>query len=199
VTRPIILINYILPASSFLQIDYGVRYERVRVRKGYSRLTKKQREEIIQSLNDDDLITLSDWSRYSVNDIEQVLRFLESLVESNWRPPEQSLKRALTASLVLRKRVRDVIEDFKGLEGRVFSEGICDNGYSSMAVNKVGQRSQATVRKLCGKFEDEDNLKDSILSINVLKTAVAQCLMLDDLAEIESLHASDLYQRLLSF
>ncbi|KAL7576260.1 hypothetical protein ACA910_018089 [Epithemia clementina (nom. ined.)] len=101
-----------------IKIDYGPTYEDVRVRKGYSRLSKAELAKAEQNINDDDKNTLEDIGSWSVRDIELCLLFLErklSCLENDGSLDSVVARKALLISIRLYMRLEDVWNEFESL------------------------------------------------------------------------------------
>jgi hypothetical protein len=138
-----------------LKIDYGTSYERVRVRKQYSRLDDSERHKVEDSIRLDDSETLSDINEWSVAEVEENVVFLNSL---KFTQPSIAAGRSLIAATMLLHRLNEVQKEFSKMSQAELAavDSYCDHGFSTMDEKKVVERATAVVLQLLGLWDNED-------------------------------------------
>jgi len=183
-----------------LKIDYGKLYEKVRVRKGYARVTGAKKKELIAACQHDDSETVDDIGRWNLRSVAECLRTLEKcLGDESFRPTNNDFfERALIFALYARQRVKSIEEEFRDVD-LTQTEEYCDNGVSTMADNGTVPLSARVVKLASNRCSfNADELKSKILRHELLKDCVVKRLHLaeDALGDID---AEKLRQLILSF
>lgn len=101
----------LLPANGKaveLKIDYGPKYEKVRVRKGYSRLLGDELISLIKATRSDDIDMIRELNEATVTEVKESLDFIESTCAA-WKDLGMQKEidrvvRAITATLLLHHR-----------------------------------------------------------------------------------------------
>ena len=99
-------------------MDYGVDYETVRVRKGYSRLPPAEAAAMRKSLEENEENEhLAEIQSFSLNDLKSFLKWLLSVFEPTQRViPSQDFKlRSLLVAILVKMRVRAIEKEFADL------------------------------------------------------------------------------------
>ena len=111
-----------LPADGVTEteifMDYGVEYESVRVRKGYSRLPPEEAAAILKNLEENEENEhLAEIRSFSINDMKSFLKWLISVFEPTQRViPSQDFKlRSLLVAILMKMRVRAIENEFADL------------------------------------------------------------------------------------
>eukprot|EP00522_Entomoneis_paludosa_P015543 CAMPEP_0172447372 /NCGR_PEP_ID=MMETSP1065-20121228/6691_1 /TAXON_ID=265537 /ORGANISM="Amphiprora paludosa, Strain CCMP125" /LENGTH=994 /DNA_ID=CAMNT_0013198659 /DNA_START=55 /DNA_END=3039 /DNA_ORIENTATION=+ len=157
---------YTLPLGiwSEVKIDYGAAYERVRVRKGYSRLPDAERELEEQKIENDDHETMNDIEQWSVDDVEKAMAYIDNLPFSD-RPPKTPATRAIILSVRLYQRLVAVKREFASFDPQKASEGFCDNGWTTMEKKQLVPKVKSLFSKLLGLWRSSDQqLKSAFTS-----------------------------------
>ena len=138
------------------------------VKKGYSRLSKKEREKHERMMSDDHKNTLDDIGSWSVQDIVLCLSFLEKRLEESAPTLGQVKFKALVISLRLYLRLVDVQKEFGlgGGEGDSSLSSVCDNGYSSMEEQQTIPRMRTCLSQLIDLWTNDAQLKNDLLREN---------------------------------
>ena len=137
------------------------------MKKGYSRLSKEEREKTEQSLSNDDKDTMDDIGSWSVHDIELCISFLEKL------PVDESkfirwARKTLRISIRLFMRLTEVRDEFATLVKRPAKDcssapDYCDNGYSTMEEKKLIPRLRSRIQQLLALWDTDTELKNVLL------------------------------------
>lgn len=183
-----------------LKIDYGKLYEKVRVRKGYARVTGAKKKDLIEACHHDDAETIDDIGRWSLSSVAECLRVLEKcLGDESFRPNTNDFfERALIFALGLRARVKSIEEEFRDVDLSQ-TEEYCDNGVSTMAKNGTVQLSARIVTMASNRCSSNaGGLKSKVLCHKLLKGCVMKCLHLAEDA-LMRIDAGELRQLILSF
>lgn len=130
---------------------------------------------------------LEDVSGFTANDVHDCLSLLESLFVTDWDTSLATLERTLIISISLLRRAKAIENDFKGLSVHDINPNlVCDNGFSDMISQHVTSRLAAIGRKNCEALGDVDALRNSILSMKLLKDVIAQCFGFDSARDLGS-------------
>jgi len=152
------------------KVDYGAPYEQIRVKEGYSRLHGVELKDAQDTLNDQDEDMLRNFFTYSANDINEALLFFDDvLLKPSWPTTETYRRRALLAALALYGRVREIQEEFKGVDLQDLGS-MCDNGASS-AENLEG-RLMTIIHQIVREIRSKRS--KSLLRTEILKFALLQ-------------------------
>jgi hypothetical protein len=153
-----------------LKIDYGPKYERVRVRKGYSRLSGPELAKMKAQLENDDMDVVLEIAVCSIGEVSVALEFLERLFERGCLDVERRT-RALIAALLLRSRV----ESF-------------DKERTETDLHEIADRAKTLVSQICSRWKEDEELQESLLSREFYQAVLNETLFLD----LESLTAATL-------
>jgi hypothetical protein len=133
-------------------------------------------------------------TEFSVNDLDEMLRFLEYLIENRWEPLEPVRRRALVMSIAIAARLDAIRTQFQDLKVDNFDE-ICDNGYSEMNTKRLHSRGRTMISTVCDLWPDVKQLKEAVLSFDLLNAAVSERLQCEA-CTLESIEATELRGRL---
>ena len=180
-----------------LKIDYGPKYEVVRVRAGYSRLRGRELELRQEQVARDDTEMIRDFEESSVTEISESIEFLDRTFKS-YEPynskSSKPLARALIVSLVLRKRLGEICRDFEDLDG---AASICDNGYSSMGEDDTVNRLNKLISDLCRLFPlGSKQLLGCMLSDNLYREVLVDSLGLESASSLDDMESGELQIRI---
>jgi hypothetical protein len=182
-----------------LKIDYGEEYERVRVRKKYSRLSGAELEKIEASLLEDDIDVIRDLSAISINEVNMALDFVERLFHCRApRLPGEKRTRAFIVALLLLARVRAVEKEFSAANLRG-PDSFCDNGYTDMVNKNTASRAEEAVTRISGLWGQDDKWKESLVSQRLYQAVFMDVLKLRDFSAVKSLSASRLREKLKAY
>lgn len=147
-----------------VEIDYGPSYERVRVRKQYSRLNDLERLKVEDSIRLDDSETLSDINEWSVLEVDESIVFLTNL---KFTQPSLAAGRSLIAATLLLHRLFEVQKEIgKMSQADLAAASYCDNGYSTMGDKKIVKRAINVVLQLLGLYDNEDKMLEDFFRSN---------------------------------
>jgi len=180
------------------QIDYGELYEKVRVRKGYPRVTGDARKQLQKECERDDSEVDDDISNYTAKAVDACLLVLEGRLNAQPQRPnlDERFERELIVAISLRAQTKAILEEFRGFDLKD-KEEYCDNGVSSMEENESERRSRRVVQLACGRWgNDGVDLKSTIEAMDLLKVCVTKHLHLSDDA-LERLSARKLRKLIL--
>jgi len=182
-----------------LKIDYGEKYEPVRVRRNYPRVTGRKREAFIKRCEQDDAESAQDMDNWNVKSVDESLRLLEENLsaESPWKQcSEDFFERVLIFAIGLRSRIKTISEEFDGVDLVKDKDEYCDCGVSSMEANDTVNRSKRVVKLACERWPTDAALKDAILSMKLLKNSVMRWFCLSE-EGLEDLPGCEIRQMML--
>jgi hypothetical protein len=173
-----------------LKIDYGPKYESVRVRKGYSRLKGKERKALQHRIRHEDTDMVREMKDTSAKEVMDAVLFLETLCAS-WRltSNEDEIKkvvRALIATLVYHHRLKAIHSMFEEIDSSDDDVSFCDNGYSNLEENATKSRLRKLTARLCSLVDGSDLLCNCLLSQGLYQSVLAQVLELEDPTVLQS-------------
>lgn len=142
-----------------IKVDYGAVYERVRVRKNYSRLSEENRLEEEMKLQNESYDTMNDIEQWSVDDVEKSISYINSLELET--PPKTVACRALVLSVCFNLRLKSVEKEFNTFDK---SKPFCDNGLSTLRSTQA--KSLELFRKLFRMWYNHDLLSANMISDN---------------------------------
>ena len=140
-----------------LLVDYGEKYEKVRVRNGYSRLPPAEQSRIREELKNSTAETLKDIALWSVREIKDCFEYMRnSIFNGTNRVSVTFAARGLILALRLLQRIQDVT---KQIETRSENESFCDNGYSELTEDDVNRCRSVLEMALTSTGETDGQLK----------------------------------------
>jgi len=169
-------------------IDYGEKYELVRLREGFQR-TEMEPDAIKEKLEKDEFEYLEEINTYSANELKSSLTLLKNLLDGAFQGEERivKLERSLLVLIFLRKRATQIHEDFaRPLE---HDEPFCSNGAKEMDLEELVLSCSQLALKYCTRLmeiNENYNLQDKLLfqplfakALNVTfpQKEVSHCLM----------------------
>ena len=194
-----------------LKVDYGPKYENVRVRKGYSRLPEGEAAALKVKLKEDDAEVLQEIQEFSAKDLFDIIVFLEKLLnvshsvdESDTEPnlsspkvlPEDKLIRALIIAISVHTRVASILKEFASATNPTTPDSsarngndninFCDNGFTDMKQRKAFERSRRLVSSAVTQFESPEKMKDAFCSEKVYSTFLIDLLGVDSIDPISA-------------
>jgi hypothetical protein len=175
-----------------LKVDYGPKYENVRFRKGYTRLSMEEAAALKTRLKEDDGEVLQEIQEFSAKDLFDIITFLENLVKlshvdtidenksASSKLPTVKLIRALIVALSIHQRFGSILKEFEStatssdVEDNNFTDSseFCDNGYTDMKQNNALDRSRQVVTKFVEQFTNPEQLKQCFCSDNVYESFI---------------------------
>jgi hypothetical protein len=178
-----------------LKVDYGGKYEPVRIRKGYGRTKGKELESKIKSMSNDEAEMIQSFAESSVLEIVETMDFLEptfkSFIPSTGEDLDK-LARVLIGTVVLQKRLNEICVEFESV-GDDDLASVCDAGYSSMKEDGTQDRLRDLLLFLCALFpRGDDQMRAYVLSKSLYKNTLVTILGLGSTHELESLNGEKL-------
>jgi hypothetical protein len=106
-------------------IDYGVRYEDVRLRQGYPRVAVGEAEARKQ-MRKDELEYLREVDIYTGDEVKSTVRnFFSRALENRSELGREAIERSILILLLLKDRAKNIHIEFEGVSD---DESVCDNG-----------------------------------------------------------------------
>jgi len=156
-----------------IKIDYGKGYEKVRVRKNYPRVDKKEQERLRRRLAEDDVTFIRDMYNCSVDGLNECTVFLRRLWRNSPQVKETLSKRCrvLVLSLILRVRLLEEIEEMH------------DSDRNLQRSEKLAKEMKGQVDDICKSWENGDisdlykyvNFPCSIVASSVSSVSHSSC------------------------
>lgn len=129
--------------------------------------------------SEDDAATIEDIANFSYNQLKDCLDFLEALYcNCSGDCGERNHQLALIAAFALEDRLEEIIADFDGFN--VLVDELCDDGVITMIITEVEGRVKRVIAMILVKFHGKI-LTSAILSMKLLRNAVAHRISVDDL------------------
>ena len=183
-----------------LKIDYGPRYERVRVRKGYPRVTGRELEIKRQKIEHDDHDTIREFHECSVTEILEAVDFLKPIFAGFLASDNEKIKlmeRALVAALAMSGRLNEIRKEFENFDDNDDSSSVCTNGYSTLEEDEVENKLSSLIAHLCSLFPCGSNqLHAQLLADGMYQMVLIQSLGLETIDELRSLSPVELRRRI---
>ena len=168
------------------------------MRNGYARVNKKAKQKLVEACQNADANALRDIAQWSLASVDRCLRMLEECLNTDVDRTPDFLERALSIAIVLRARVLSIEREFSGFDLSQ-TEEYCDNGVSSMAANRVTDRSAGVIELACNRCcACEAGLLSFILGHEMLKEQVMKCLSLSEF-QLKRLDDNEIRTMVLSF
>jgi hypothetical protein len=144
-------------------VDYGPKYEKVRLRKGFTRLSPDEETKCLQELEKDEQEYLEEIESYSVSDVSSSLEYFRALLVTKTRRElgDEFLLRSLVVVLLLKGRVRSVEVEMYNLAD---DDSICDNGYTELDTSGLVAAADKLVCCLLDQWGDDDEIMQRLLS-----------------------------------
>jgi hypothetical protein len=105
-------------------IDYGERYEDVRLRQGYPRDAVDEAE-ARRLMRDDELEYLREVDSYTGDEVKSILRIFSRALENLNELGREAIQRSILVLLLLKDRAKNIYIEFEGVSD---DESVCDNG-----------------------------------------------------------------------
>lgn len=176
-----------------LKIDYGPRYEKIRVRKGYSRLSNLEQDKLKKAIADDDIELIQEIMVFTAKEVLDSIKFLTGLIiEASTRMSTDSaggnillekrkLTRCLIATILVRARLLRILEEFDGVNlehGNCNNEiTFCDNGLTKLRRDEgCRERADKLVRRVLKLWPSDQDLQDSLSKEQMFASSLAEAL-----------------------
>lgn len=184
-------LRFSLEQETELKIDYGDSYEKERIRKGYSRLSKEEQEQSMAHMSDDviEMELFKEIKIITAREVEDSTDFLERIFShtpNNW--PLEKVRRALIIAILLKARLQDIRRDFDNVELDIESNGnasFCDNGYTSLGRKKTFSRVKKLVLHLCNLFPNDKVFRTMMLKEELGRAVLTEVLKCNDLYQLD--------------
>ena len=180
-----------------LKIDYGPRYESVRVRKGYPRLTGQELKNMRNQIEQDDNDVLRALHEFTVLDIRDSIDFMNSVFQNFLIRDGEQLKkveRALIATIVMKERFEKIRNELEtSIED---GNAIGSDEFSSLVQEEIAEKIGALLSHLLSLFPCGVNqLKNCLFANDWYRMVLQQELCLKR-AMLESLSANALCRKI---
>jgi hypothetical protein len=164
-------------------VDYGPKYEKVRLRKGFTRLSPDEEARCLKELEKDEQEYLEEIESYSVSDVSSSLEYFRALLVTNTPRDlgEEFLIRSLVVVLLLKGRVRSVEVEMFNLAD---DDSICDNGYTDIAIPGLVAAADKLVYRLMDQWRDDSEIMQRLLSRDFFVHALKKLLKKGDLESL---------------
>jgi hypothetical protein len=157
-------------------IDYGPRYENVRVRSGYSRLPPDEATELLKRLQKEDQDEYLDEIRsFSAGELRSSIDFFYRLLTAG-RPLNYCfVERSLIVVILLKKRAGAILEEFSGLT-TADPESFCDNGATTIDLPKMVSDCGGLVNRLFDQWGNDQAMMERLLADDIFNAVLHDAL-----------------------
>ena len=173
-------------------IDYGVNYEDVRVRSGYSRLSQEKAERRLKHLKEkEEPDVLHHISNYSVSEVTRSVLYFFDVVSTANRPiHDYPLGRLLTVSLMLKKRIEVILQQIRS----VSSEHLCYDQHAPMEVMSAYKQVLETIKLVYNQIGNDAEVQRRLLEEEKFHPLMKQALGVEKEDSLESLSSGEFRQ-----
>jgi hypothetical protein len=162
-------------------IDYGSKYEYVRIRKGYSRLSPDERLPKIQQMERDEHEYIREIHTFSCSELKDANEFFSPIFQNAAAfVRDETRERALCVAILLKTRAQAILSEFANLD--VDSESICDNGVTSLDVKALVGDFDNLILTVCKRWEEPEAMRDDLLRKDLFADLLKEVWQLNDLS-----------------
>jgi hypothetical protein len=166
-------------------IDYGPRYENVRVRSGYSRLPPDKATELLEMLQKEEDEYLDEIRSFSASELRSSIDFFYRLLKAG-RPLNYCfVERSLIVVILLKKRAGAILEEFSGL-ATADPESFCDNGATTIDLPKMVSDAGGLVTRLFDQWGNDEAMQARLLADDIFNAVLHDALGETHLAQLSS-------------
>ena len=154
-------------------IDYGERYELVRLREGFPRVYYEQ--SIWKAkLEKDEEEYLDEIETYTAKEVKSAVKYFEEILTTALTTVEELesrvVERSLLVAILLRKRANKIKDDFtRPLEE---DEAFCDNGATEIDLEQLVLSCSRLASKLCTMLGGDDDVQRKVLANQCVSNAL---------------------------
>lgn len=180
--------NLQLPAdgktSTEILVDYGARYEYVRIRKGYPRVQPD--ENLLSKMKSDEHEYIREILTFSCSEVKESTTFFSGIFQNPAAfAREEARERALCVAVLLKARAQSILNEFSGIDVR--TESFCDNGVTLVdmegLVNEIGD----LILTVCKQWDAPEEVRESLLSKDLFATVLKEAWKVDDVSDLTPL------------
>jgi hypothetical protein len=173
--------------SQHLFGSYGVKYEKVRLRKGYPRVGRDEQRRLEEEIKEEDFEFLAEVFESSANDTIDHINFLSEFQRAGFQ--SQTIQtRFLFVVMCLIRRLQSMERALR----QATTEDICDNGYSRLSDEKTLETARALLKLAIEQWQTPESLWNSLMSEVLFYDAFS------NFFDVPYLNASDLQKMLQS-
>jgi len=172
-----------------IKIDYGPKYEKVRVAQGYPRAGRDEQKKLQKLIEDDDYDFIKDIPNSSAIQLIDDIRFLRAFGMDPASLPYATRVRLLLVAASFVVRLVAIKKEMETSD----EEDICDNGYSLLEADQTLEKARAIVRGLVKTWPTPDSLQASLFAVGLYFSALEKIIW-----DPERLSPEELWEKLLS-
>ena len=171
-------------------VDYGDGYENVRLRKGFSRLPQAEAAKRLENLETEELEYLQEIETFNAEELSSSIAFFHSLLTTGSEGTgarqfeDYFFERSLILAVLLKKRSRDLADEFADMEGD--DESFCDNGVTDVDLLKMVDEAGRLINRLFCLYRSDQCLMDRVLSAEAFRDVLENALDTADLRNLSS-------------
>lgn len=156
-------------------IDYGPRYENVRVRSGYSRLPPEERLQKEEELQKEEDEYLEEIQSFSASELRSSIDFFYRLLTAG-RPLNYCIvERSLIVVILLKKRAGAILEEFSDLT-TADPESFCGNGATTIDIPKMISDAGGVVTRFFNHWGNDQAMQERLLADNIFNAVLHDAL-----------------------
>jgi hypothetical protein len=169
-----------------VSIDYGSKYEYVRIRKGYSRLPPEECLPKIQQMERDEHEYIREIRTFSCSELNDANEFFSrSFQDAAAFGRDETRERALCVAILLKTRAQAILSEFANLD--VDSESICDNGVTSLDVKDLVSAFDNLILTVCKQWERPEEMREDLLRKELFADLLKEVWQLNDLSGLTTM------------
>ena len=136
-------------------VDYGDKYENVRLRQGYPRLSIDDAEKE-RLLKKDEIEYLQEINTFNANEVKSTLGLFASMLQEREKLNAKVILRTILVLLLLKRRIHDIFVEFEGIRD---DESVCDNGgRDTVAVVETIRHSTKLIEYFVNEWGNSEDL-----------------------------------------
>jgi hypothetical protein len=147
-------------------IDYGARYENVRLRKGFARKQVDETEALAR-LKDDERDYIDEVATYSANEVKDSVKFLEKIASVERGLKQSVIERIVVVTILLKHRAENILREFANLTEE---DSICDNGATDLD-EKIVESCDKLLRRVCRLWGNDPDFQKRMLEVDIFARA----------------------------
>jgi hypothetical protein len=161
-------------------IDYGPRYEKVRIRRNYSRLADKERERAVDNLKEDDFEYLQEILSFTPGEVESAVQFFRGIIMDGRHLEHDFVMRSLMLAILLKKRARAIMPEVAEEEEPSF----CNDGATELDLSKLAGDAGGLVSRLFDRWNNDKVMKQRLLNSAAFTSILQEVIGRTDLAAL---------------
>lgn len=189
-----------------LKIDYGSSYERIRVRKGYSRVSPEQQAKHKEQIKREDEDFPEVIGTLTANQVNESVKFLEDLLnlKPDFQWEREMAERTLLVAILLLVRLKSMIQELQDVANKMDESAgnrdisFCDNGFTSLKDDNCLDRAKHVVWRLTDFWQSDEALRESLFRQEFYGRILVEPLKCADPIDLQTWSACTLRTRILS-